>query len=229
MYAFLKQKIPQCCRGINLKSPHSFIAFLWLFEAILPSSGSFHLPHLTYTCTVSHNAMKRKSSTLFTQQGGCSRDCIHLIISLKFSRGSSCAFLSSLPFFSIKHEGEWGLPLHSAGPQGSLLIPNMAVFVCVWQETGSVESFEGFSHSSMEATEQRVQIPDLAFFLRTLSILASWLAVLLFSCHTWTFIYKHIWHGINQISLLWEVRSRVIVCVLGGMWVCVCYYWLFLT
>lgn len=93
--------------------------------------GSFHLPRLTYKCTVSHNAMKRKSLTLFTQQGDCSRDCIHLIIWLKFSRGSSCAFLSSLPFFGIKHEGERGLPLHSSRPQGSLLIPNMAVFVCV--------------------------------------------------------------------------------------------------
>lgn len=92
-----------------------------------------------------------------------SHDCIHLIVSLRFSPGSSCVFLSSLPFFGSKHERERGLPLHSAGPQGSSLIPNIAVFVCVWQETGSVGSSEGFSHSFAETAERRVQIPDLAF------------------------------------------------------------------
>lgn len=61
----------------------------------------------------------------------------------------------------------------------------------VWQETGSVGSFEGFSHSSVESTERRLQIPLLFFFLRIVSILISWLDVLLSSCHIWTFILKH--------------------------------------
>lgn len=74
MNVFFKQKNSQLCRVINLNSPHAF-------EALFPCSGSFHLPRLPYTCTVSlHQAMKRKSLTLFTQQGDGIRGAVLMIV-----------------------------------------------------------------------------------------------------------------------------------------------------
>lgn len=136
---------------------------------ILPCSRSFLLPRLTYTCTVSpHQAMKRKSLTLFTQQGDVMCAAVLVIVYILSSHWDSppALVVFFFPLFpssaaSMKERGDY----HSIllDPRGPVSFQTLLCLCVCGRKRGRLGSSKGFSHSSAETAERRVQIPDLAF------------------------------------------------------------------
>lgn len=155
---------------------------------ILPCSRSFLLPRLTYTCTVSpHQAMKRKSLTLFTQQGDVMCAAVLVIVYILSSHWDSppALVVFFFPLFpssaaSMKERGDY----HSIllDPRGPVSFQTLLCLCVCGRKRGRLGPLKGSVTHPQRLQREEYKFLTLHFCL-TLSIPFLWLYM--YFWHTW--------------------------------------------